>query len=986
MCQKPESGSLVLLSFIAASIYDLQATAWIKSYVAKKPRFDLEAMQKSCYKSRTMWNFGKIRLYAPSQALVIGVCLMVLLPALSLAQSAWYEGHEDAAPSWQEAGGNVKYTIARHQRVGDDAHTGKGCEHIKIVGQNGTYVHFSHAIDNPSVIPELLPSVWVKSDRAGLQILARVVLPRTQDPRTGRPITTLVQGTSYTQVGRWQQLRIEQIPLLLSRAIRVLRMQMTANVDSREAFVDRILLNVYGGPGETNAWIDDLDIAGHVAHDAASVQSVTPQPPAAVTAESSPATLRNMPAAVLPPAAVPPTTVSPATMSPAAVSPAAAHRIELVESVLQVDGSPVFPLAVEYRGESLVGLKELGFNTIWLEQPPTREFLGEIAKQGLWAVCPPPYPPEEEGARTENEPPKRIGDEYRAVLVWDLGVGKCDEDVDLMRRWARQIRAADVVSRRPLVCLAETNLRGFSRYADLLMVSNSPLATSLELTDYGTWLRQRPRLARPGKIIWSSVQTQPALTLEHQWSLLGREQSLPPLLGSEQIGLLAHTAIAAGSRGLLFQSRSSLDAADAATRTRAAALELLNLELKLIQPWVAVGRVASTVESNQPEVSGAVLRLDRSWLLLPIWTGPGAQFVPGQSAAKTISFVIPGVPDSHRAYEISPGGMSPVRRQERVTGGMQVTLDEFSLSRPILLTEDAQVTAAMTERTRQPRLAQRAAELYRVLAASKMQVVEDVASRLASRPQAWKADNYLSEARKYLVACDAQIAGGNHQGACIEAQRAMRMLRIVERNNWQTAVKGLHNPVAGPATVCFSTIPWHWHLVEQTRNWQLGMNFLPVGDFEDVQSMIAAGWRHMQHKTDGVAAQAEVVAAAAHSGNAGLRLAAAPQDQQQPTLIESPPVWLTSPPLNVEAGSLVRIQGWVQIPQAITGSVDGLLIFDSLSGQPLAARIGETAGWQPFTLYRVITQSGQMSVTFALSGLGEAWIDDVMVQVLGPGT
>ncbi len=915
-----------------------------------------------------MCNSGKIQPFCLFRhAIVVLACLAVLRPAASLAQSAWYEGHEGASTSWQEAGGNVKYNIASHQRVSGEAHTGKGCEQIAIVGQNGTCVYFSHAVDNPCVIPELLPSVWVKSDRAGLQLLARVVLPRTEDPRTGRPVTTLVQGTSYSQVGRWQQLRIEQIPLLVDRAIRVLRMQMSTNVDGREAFVDRILLNVYGGPGKTNVWIDDLDVAGHVEHAAAGGESVTAPPQtAAVNVESAPPTLRNNPAVPAP--------------------SAAAHRVELVLSTLQVDGSPVFPLAVEYRGESLVGLKELGFNTIWLERPPTREFLGEIDKLGLWAVCPPPYLPEDETNTPENEPPKRVGEEYRAVLVWDFGVGKSDADLDMMRRWARQIRAADAVSRRPLICLPETNLRGFSRYVDLLMVSNSPLATSLELTDYGTWVRQRPRLARPGTVVWSSVQTQPALTLEHQWSVMGKEQSLPPLLGSEQIGLMAYTAIAAGSRGLLFQSRSSLDAADAATRARAAALELLNLELKLIQPWVAAGRVATTVESNQPEVSGAVLRLDRSWLLLPIWTGQGAQFVPGQSAAKTISFIIPGVPDPHRAYEISPGGLSPVRRQERVTGGMQITLDEFSLSRPILLTEDEQVTAAMIERTRQPKLAQRAAELYRSLAAAKMQVVEDVAQRLAGRPQVWKAENYLIEARKYLGACDAQIAGGDHQTACVEAQRAMRMLRILERNNWQTAVKGLHNPVAGPATVCFSTLPWHWRLVDQTRDWRLGMNFLPLGDFEDVQSMIAAGWQHLQHKTDGVAAQAEVVPAAAHSGRGGLRLSAVAQNPQQPpTLIESPPVWLTSPPMNVEAGSLIRIQGWAQVPEAITGSVDGLLIFDSQSGQPLAARLGETAGWQPFTLYRVITQSGQMTLTFALSGLGEAWVDDVVVQVLGPG-
>ncbi len=664
----------------------------------------------------------------------------------------------------------------------------------------------------------------------------------------------------------------------------------------------------------------------------------------------------------------------------------AANRVELVGSILQVDGHPIFPLAIQYRGESLGNIKELGFNTIWLDRPASREFLGEADKLGLWVVCPPPYLPEEDTQVDRTAPAKRIGPQYRPVLAWDMGVGASEDDLALTRRWAHQVRAADLPYRRPLICQPETDLRGFSRFVDLLMVSHSPLATSLELNDYGTWVRQRPRLARPGTIVWSSVQTQPALTLEHQWAVLGKEHSLPPLIGSEQIRLMAYTAIAAGSRGLRFDSRSSLDATDAATRARATALELLNLELKLIQPWVSAGRVATTVASSQPQVSGAVLRLQRSRLLLPIWTGRGAQFVPGQSATKTISFIVPGVPDSHRAYEISPGGLSPVRRQRRVTGGMQVTLDEFSLSRPILLTEDPQVTAKMTLRAQAPRLAQRYAELYRRLATRKLQIVEDVDRRLSAQPAVWKTDDNLKLARKHLQACDAMIAQGEHQSACAEAQRAMRMLRILERKNWLTATKGLQTPVASPATTCFSTIPWHWDLTRRTRRWQLGMNRLPVGDFEDVSSMVSAGWQHMQHKSPGVAAVAEVVPQAAHSGRGGLRLAAvAKEPEQPPTLVESPPIWLSSPPINVEAGTLIRIQGWVQVPQAITGSVDGLLIFDSLSGEPMAERIGETAGWQPFTLYRVATQSGQMTVTFALSGLGEAWLDDISVQTLSPG-
>jgi hypothetical protein len=64
--------------------------------------------------------------------------------------------------------------------------------------------------------------------------------------------------------------------------------------------------------------------------------------------------------------------------------------------------------------------------------------------------------------------------------------------------------------------------------------------------------------------------------------------------------------------------------------------------------------------------------------------------------------------------------------------------------------------------------------------------------------------------------------------------------------------------------------------------------------------------------------------------------------------------------------------------------VDGLLVFDSIGGADLALRIDRTAGWRELTMFRAAGQSGPMSVTFALSGLGEVHLDDVTLAVLEP--
>ena len=122
---------------------------------------------------------------------------------------------------------------------------------------------------------------------------------------------------------------------------------------------------------------------------------------------------------------------------------------------------------------------------------------------------------------------------------------------------------------------------------------------------------------------------------------------------------------------------------------------------------------------------------------------------------------------------------------------------------------------------------------------------------------------------------------------------------------------------------------------------------------------------------------------AAHSGRAGLSLRAVADDpENKPSVVETPPLWVTSAPVNVHEGDLVHIQGWLRIAQPITGSVDGLLVIDTLSGEALAQRVVSTDEWRQFSLFRCAPRSGPMAVTFALSGLGEAWIDDVTIQLV----
>jgi len=896
---------------------------------------------------------------------IVGTLLALLLPGHAIAQQtlaapkAWYEGFEGPDPSWRVIGGDAHYRVEFHGRVRDEAHSGQQCERIRISANAGTEVFIGHAVDRPRIIDELLPTVWLKSDRQGIQMAVQVVLPRTTDPRTRRPLATVLYGSSYTTVGRWQQLRVAELPLLLARQTRVLRTQFGPQVDPREAYVEQVLLNIYGGPGVTDVWIDDLDVAHHVG------------PPQGIVAAGPPAGLPN---------AGPAGTRMPEVPPKGLGTPAEPRRgPTLSGAVLQIDDRPMFPRIIQYQGEPLSFLRQLGFNTVSMAQVPTTEMLDEAGRLGLWIICPPPFSPRSEAPDPTDSPPPEIGAAFDRVLAWDLGNALGAKHAETTMAWARQVKSADRrCAGRPLVCRPSSQLRAYSRAVDIPVLGRGVLATGLDLADYAVWLRQRPSLMIPGAPFWTSIETQPPESLRRQWSALGQTPA-SAAFSPEALRLLVYTAITSGSRGVWFESTSPLNAEDAETRVRALALELLNLELELMEPWTAAGNVLATVPGSEPALTATLLQTSHARLLVPIWWPPGSQCVAGQAAAHDLSFLVPGVPETNKAYWMLPGELRPFH-PPRKAGGVRVTVEEFDLTALVLLTQHPTVVAAMGRRTAQ--IGRRWAEIQRELAALQLQRDAVLAPRLAVPNPAVAYAPYLAEAQTHLQQCDRQLAAGNLPAASLEACRATRPLRLLERQHWEAAVHPIGSPVASPAAVTFATLPWHWRLMEQVSASRPGPSLLPAGDFEDLATVFASGWQHFQHPYPDLQSEAELAPGAAHSGKLGLRLAITSRQKGEPPVVESPPVWITSPAVPVQAGQILRVQGWVNVPAPIRGSVDGLLVLDSLGGEPLAYRVRHTQGWQPFVLYRLAPQNGSMSLTFALGGLGEAFLDDVDIQPL----
>jgi hypothetical protein len=866
------------------------------------------------------------------------------------AQSSFHEGFEGPTPSLQAAGGDATYRLAAQVRSKQSPHGGVFCEALKVVGDNGQSVYFDLEIGQALIISELTPSVWVRSDRPGLQVFARAVLPRARNPKSGEPLTTLVPGSGYTQAGSWQQLRLENIERLFERQVRALRAQFGKAVDPTGAYIDRLVINVYGGPGATTVWIDDVDIAGIVPPSAVSTRPAVAQAAAAETSIQP----QRLPAAWTGPQS----------------SPDGRHHVRLVGTVLQVDDAPFPVRAIEHRGERLAFLQSLGFNVAVTASTPSPDLLREAADAGVWLVAPPPAL--EELARDPDAP---IGAQFAPVLAWHLGSGLTERELSHTKAWARQLKLADR-SGRPILASPQSELRAFGHSLDIVLADRPVISTTLDLWDSFGWLKQRAQLNRLGTPLWSTIDTQPASAWREQAAALTGGNLDRTSASYSQVRALSFLALAAGARGLVFRSGAALDEPGDAARTRATALALLNAELNLIDPWISEAGGATVIDANESELAGVMLVTAKGRLLVPVPRKEGLQVAFGGWPTGPASFTIPGASEASDAYELTPAGLKPLPHK-RVTGGIRVSVDKCHESL-ILLTQDRLLLAKLSKQI--AKTAEQAVQLKRAIAADQLafsRADESPSAEPATSRQP-KSSDPIAAARKRLAELETKSPIGGPAAAWQQASSALESVC--------NAQHGLL--MQGTEADAIMNDPLRQHLMTlalaqqaESRALNINSNVLPSGDFENLDAMLRAGWRHFQHRQAGVTQSVELSAESPHGGRYSLRLSAKPERKQDgESVLESPPVWVTAPPVAVQPGDRVTIRGFVRAAAPITGSIDGLMIADSLGGQALAARIRETDGWKAFTLVRAATSSGPMTLTFALTGFGEVDLDDVTIE------
>lgn len=860
------------------------------------------------------------------------------------------ESFEQGGPAWEEEGTDLHRLIRTHQPSTQSAHSGQRSEYLELEAGNGTYLYYSYPIGRALIIEELASSVWIKANRKGVQLLGRVVLPRESRSAPGgsaAPLTTLIRGDLCETPDRWQRLQIKSPLLLVERAQRLLRAQLRRDVDIREAYLDRLVLNVYGGPGVTSLYIDDVEVG--------------PCVPA-----------------------------RPALGNAAAVTPGRKHAsrdtaavVELRHDQLFARGRPFFFRSARYLGEPLPMLTGAGFNTLYFDRDADPRKLHDAADAGLWLQLALPLALDKTPAPGSSRPAEKLLlPATEGVLAWHLGDGLTSDSLDRVKGLAKEIDRSAADRGALLMADVSTGHHAFSRHVNLLGDHRQPLATTVDLAQYRLWLTQRRYMARPGTFFWTWIQTD--LPREYLDLVSAREAGGPVSVyrgpQPEQIRLLTYAALSAGCRGLGFWSEHPL-CEGAVSDDRLLELGLLNRELELLGPLIVSGGQPSVIAAEKPGVEVALFQSGPTRVVVPVCYGDRAQLVPEQLAVDELTIVIPGTPETASAWEIDLGGVRGLKTQ-RVTGGLRVTLHEFELTAIVVLTSDRSLIEALTKLAQ--RLQPDAAETMVRLADMTLKKVEAVNEQLAAEghvpPDGERLLRAAWESRGQALAA---LKRHDHPKAFLEARRAMRPLRVLQRAHWEDAIKTLETPAASPYALSFYTLPEHWRFMREVAAAQFGGNLATAGDCESVEALAAAGWNQQQSPdVEGLDARVAVVRSGRGQlwGNClELRVTPSTADAPPPP-VSGPTVWLSSPPVHVEAGQLLRISGWLRLSKPITGSVDGAMLYDSIGGEALAVRVSKPAGWQKYVLYRPVWTDQDVQLTVGLSGVGEVRFDDLKIE------
>lgn len=911
--------------------------------------------------------------------LAMAISLTTSLPGFLKSQEKVVDTFEGPQNSWQLVDfDTTPFAVVAHERFQVQGETESTFESIQFQAGDGTKIYFQHDIDPVAINPELIPSVWIRSNRANISFHALVVLPNTWDPSREGPIQFLVDGPRYSDVGRWQKLTFASLDdtfdVLTRRRIAVYRHAFGADLDTRGAYVTALVMNGYAGGGQTLLQTDTLALEGHIPW---TPDLAKPQNAEVDNAQG----MGNVPALQvgnrydtnddnqsprLPTLDDPLSGSTHLAKQPVEVSQ--------LSGQIEVNSIPFFARMIDHRGESLRDLRELGFNTVLLTHHPIPEFFDEANQTGMWIICPPPI--------DDGEPVENSHSRFQQVLAWNLGMALQRDDANRVRIDVQKLIDRRDLPRRPMYAQIQSGMHQFGQILDIIELAPPVFGTPMSSEEYYRWLRTRINEAPQRTTIWASLPTQyPRELLQQARSLSYRINE--PIKTPVELEGLAIESLAAGSRGLSFKSLTRLDALDPATHRRERTLRWLNSRLKRLDPWIGAGTFMGREATHADDVVADLVSTSRADLIFVrrrwdqgLTTNLARNIV---ARPEPTTLFISQSPTTASAYRIDSSGPEPVRH-DRAIGTVRIRIEDLSHHTLIVMTQDPLALHHLQHETQQSR-ANEIGQHADCLADWRREILNSLDELRAQGFQSADAADLTQDAGVNLTKARQLLLTGDLRTANQNVEQCQSKLALATQLLLQTAQAPFPNRMASTVVQAVELLPVHAALSNEIGRLRWSGNLLPAGGMDDLRHIQQTGWNNQKGLDERVTTNVALVAQPNATNGKALELKVEPTDRlPEQARIESTPLWITSPRIRVQRGDMIRVQGRISFENTDPNHPSHLIVIESTGGLRLSERFDSSPQFREFRFYRIATEDGEFQLTFALTGPGRAVIDDLQVM------
>ncbi|WP_406699824.1 hypothetical protein V5E97_13340 [Singulisphaera sp. Ch08] len=660
------------------------------------------------------------------------------------------DGFESPRPIWRQEQTDATINLQAHERSSRAAHSGRTAERFHFTAGIGSSFFYSYPLPKVVVPENLKVELFVRSNRVGVRIYGRVVLPKDIDPNTGQPSFVMIPGTGYENNDRWQRIELTSLRPSIERQARVLRAATSRPVDVEGAYLERVVVNLFGGMGETEVFLDDLEIS--------------PVPQETVAALNKP----EAPSPTLPDPASNPETPTAVPVSTARV------KLDSMNKLMRRGNDnrdyDWLVTAIDAPDADVAQLSHFGFDVLADKVDADPQRIKDAVKWGFLLMPDldatlegKPIEPERMFAAAKNYP-------FRDhVAFWNLGnhLGSA-LDLESRKHELERIRTAVAALRGLPQNVSHLTTAGVDgelplfangpKRISIMTISPNAWASAQEPIDTYKFLKQRRDLTALSNLEGNFFTWLPATPpLSVQTSIWGHDQ--PPAWGKprvqpEQVRLFSYLALAAGYRGIGFRGDADLTTDEG--RPLLIECAFLNEEIDLMESILANGKgpipLFDTFDLDPPtlpplgsaptlqvpktkelkphpsiKAAGIATQDQKGMLLLVADFAGGAQFQPSQMAKHNLNITIPA-PESAQAFEISPGDVKAIEARERVPGGIRITLPDFGVTSLVLVTTDHGMADRLLNAISgvRPRACQLAIEQAR----SQLRMVEETTNRL----------------------------------------------------------------------------------------------------------------------------------------------------------------------------------------------------------------------------------------------------------------